>query len=163
VKRRKLKAYLSGGMEYARNEGADWRQEIERWLGTELGHSVFNPSVESAKFRAKRLNGENFRALKNGDIERYVGVVRLLIDKDLKEISRRSDYLICLWDQRARKGAGTVGELTMARSLRIPVFMVTRVRPQNIPGWILGCTSRRFRTFTELKKYLLKRYHESQD
>ena len=145
-------------MEYARNEGADWRGEIEAWLRAELGHSAFNPSVESAKFRARRLDGQDFRALKNGDMEKFVRIVRMLIDRDLKAIAKRSTYLICLWDRRAQKGAGTIGELTMARSLRIPVYMVTRIDDRNIPGWILGCTTRRFRSFSGLKKFLLTTY-----
>jgi hypothetical protein len=146
-------------MEYAHNEGADWRLEIQAWLHQELGHSVFNPAVESAKFRARRLHGEDFRALKHENPEKFTRLVRLLIDKDLGAIARGTDYLICLWDQHARKGAGTIGELTMARSRRIPVYLVTRTSPKNIPGWIMGCTTRRFRTFSELKKFLIRKYH----
>ena len=145
-------------MEYARNEGADWRHEIQNWLKRELGHWAFNPAVESAKLRARQLRGGNFRALKRGDPESFVRIVRLAIDKDLGAIARRTDYLICLWDHRARKGAGTVGELTMARSQRIPVYMVTRIDDRNIPGWILGCTTRRFRTFSDLKRFLVRSY-----
>jgi len=158
VKRKKLNAYLSGGMEYAQNEGADWRRDLQHWLKTELGHTAFNPALESARFRARRLKTEDFRALKSDDVQRYTRLVRILIDKDLGAITRRSDYVICLWDHRARKGAGTVGELTVARTLRKPVYMVTRISPQNIPGWILGCTSHRFRTFNELKAFLSRKY-----
>ena len=159
MKPKRLIAYLSGGMEYARNEGADWRNQIQDWLKQELGHSAFNPVLVSARVRARRLKGEDFRVLKSRDPKKFIRVVRLMIDKDLGAIARRSDYLICLWDHRARKGAGTVGELTIARSLRIPVYMVTRIDPENIPAWILGCTTRRFRTFTELKQFLARTYH----
>lgn len=145
-------------MEYAANEGADWRSEIQEWLARELDHRAFNPSVESAKFRARRLDGQDFRSLKHGDLNAFIRIVRLLIDRDLSAIANRSAYLICLWDRRAQKGAGTIGELTMARSLRIPVYMVTRIEDRNIPGWILGCSTRRFRTFTALKEFLLSKY-----
>jgi len=148
-------------MEYAHNEGAGWRIEIQGWLDEELGHRAFNPSVESAKFRARRLNGQDFRALKSGNLDKFVRIVRLLIDRDLEAIAKRSTYLICLWDRRAQKGAGTIGELTMARSLRIPVYMVTRIEDRNIPAWILGCTTRRFRSFSGLKRFLLTTYKES--
>ena len=147
-------------MEYAHHEGADWRIEIQRWLDEELAHRAFNPSLESARFRARRLKGQNFRALKNGNLLKFIRIVRLLIDRDLKAIAKRSAYLICLWDRRAQRGAGTIGELTMARSLRIPVYMVTRVQDRNIPGWILGCTTRRFRSFTGLKSFLLTKYKQ---
>ena len=41
------RAYLSGGMEYATDEGRDWRSEMQSWLEGELGCTVFNPNVES--------------------------------------------------------------------------------------------------------------------
>jgi hypothetical protein len=31
MKHKKLRAYLSGGMEYAKDEGADWRAETQDW------------------------------------------------------------------------------------------------------------------------------------
>ena len=42
-------AYLSGGMENANNDGADWRREITVWLRDNLGHSVVDPVIESNK------------------------------------------------------------------------------------------------------------------
>ena len=42
-----MKAYLSGAMEFAKNEGANWREEMTLWLDENLAHSVYNPVVES--------------------------------------------------------------------------------------------------------------------
>ena len=42
-------AYLSGGMENAVNEGADWRIDISNWLKENLDHNVIDPVVESQK------------------------------------------------------------------------------------------------------------------
>jgi len=42
-----MKAYLSGAMEFAKNEGANWRKEMTLWLDKKLAHSVYNPVVES--------------------------------------------------------------------------------------------------------------------
>ena len=36
-------AYLSGPIENAENDGADWRISITDWLKHNVGHSVFNP------------------------------------------------------------------------------------------------------------------------
>ena len=41
------RAYLSGGMEYAADEGRDWRSKMQTWLERELGCTVFTPNVES--------------------------------------------------------------------------------------------------------------------
>lgn len=155
---KRIRTYLSGGMEYARDEGMDWRRVMERWIVRELRHSVFNPNIESEKFLKRHLPRVNFRELKLSNIERFQSVVRKIVRLDSEEIARRSDYVICYWDKSAQLGAGTKGELTIARFFDKPVFMVTRIRHEKIPGWILGCTSQIFVSFDELKVYLRKNY-----
>lgn len=144
---------MSGGMEYAQYEGADWRSEIEEWIRSTLRHTVFNPNKESAKFLRKHVKGD-FRRLKTDDTDRFSKIVARIVDLDSKEIATRSDYVVCYWDRSAQRGAGTKGEVTIARLYGKPVYMVTEVRPENIPGWILGCTTKRFGTFLELKEFL---------
>ena len=41
--------YLSGGMEYADNEGRDWRYTLQEWIESELGWTVFNPFLAWTK------------------------------------------------------------------------------------------------------------------
>ena len=53
-------AYLSGGMENAKDEGADWRNDITIWLKDNLGHSVINPVLESQKM-VKEHNAQAYR------------------------------------------------------------------------------------------------------
>ena len=52
------------------------------------------------------------------------------------------------------RGAGTKGELTMARYFGKPVYMVTAIPLQDIPGWVLGCTDRIFPSFEALQQFL---------
>lgn len=158
MRRKKLRAYLSGGMEYARNEGADWRYKLEDWIVNTIGHAVFNPNRESEKYLLRKHPGVDIRKLKNGDINRFTSIVRGLVDLDSKEIANHSDYVICYWDRSAAKGAGTKGELTIAKFFNKPVYMVTRIKRENIAGWVLGCTTEIFRSFDELKKFLMKKY-----
>lgn len=158
MKRKRLRVYLSGGMEYARGEGADWRNEIDDWVRSTLGHSVFNPNKESAKYLMKRLRNDDFRKLKVENLPRFTSLVRGIVDLDSKEIAERTDYVICYWDRSAQRGAGTKGELTIARLCRKPVYMVTEMKPDNIPGWVLGCATRMFPSFDVLKSFLTKRY-----
>lgn len=149
-----MRAYLSGGMEYADGEGLQWRTELEQWLEAELGHEVFNPNVESDRFFQANYPSIDFRRLKNEDIQKYSEIARGLVDLDCEEIAQRTDYLICYWDNGAAKGAGTKGEVTMAKYFGKPVYLVTSIDLQDIPGWILGCTTEIFPSFDELKKFL---------
>ena len=141
-------------MEYARREGADWRMELQSWIEEKLGHSVFNPNDKSKQFLRKHLPGENFRKLKSTNTERFTRIVRRIVSIDSREIAQRSDYLICYWDRSAQRGAGTKGELTLAKYFGKPVYMVTRMNLKNIPGWVLGCTTKIFPSFSDLKKFL---------
>ena len=153
-----LRVYLSGGMEFAKGEGADWRRVMEDWVHNNLGHSSYNPNTESDEYLAKRCPSKRFRDLKNENIEEYTEIVRDLIDRDCSEIAERSDYVICNWDESAQRGAGTKGELTMARYVGKPVYMVTQMKLQDIPGWVLGCSTKTFQTFEELQDFLREHF-----
>lgn len=155
---KRLRTYLSGGMEYAKNEGVNWRKEMESWITTELGHSVFNPNSESEKYLKKKLPRGSLRSLKFSDIDRFQTIVQGIVKLDSQEIALRSDYIVCYWDASAQRGAGTKGELSLARYFNKPVYIVTHMHAENIPGWILGCSSRIFPSFDELKAYLMGRY-----
>jgi hypothetical protein len=141
-------------MEYAANEGRDWREMMQQFCEVELGWSVFNPNRESERFFATRLPGIDFRAMKSRDPERFREIASALVDIDTKEIAERSDAVLCYWDEGAARGAGTKGELTVARFFRKPVYLVTEASVQDIPGWVLGCTTRIFGSFADLKTFL---------
>lgn len=152
---RNRRVYLSGGMEYAENEGRDWRSLMQEWLETALSCSVFNPNAESQQFFAAHAPDVDFRRLKSSEPERFQELVSHLVDIDSHEIAEHSDYVICLWDEGAARGAGTKGELTMARFFGKPVYLVTAIPFAEIPGWILGCTTKIFPDFDALKEHLL--------
>jgi len=158
VKSKKLRAYLSGGMEYAKNEGVDWRKELQAWIESNLGHSVFNPNEQSKIFLSRTLPKGNFRKLKSSDIKRYKKIVAKIVEFDSREIAQKSDYVVCYWDRSAQLGAGTKGELTIAKFFGKPVYMVTKMKHSNIPGWVLGCTTKIFSSFSSLTKFLKRNY-----
>ncbi len=158
MKRRNIRAYLSGGMEHAPAEGSAWRNEMEAWLKNALGHEAFNPSTESRKLQRRWLSRGDFRTLRHTDNDRYMKYVRKIIQRDLRVVEDRSDYLVCLWDRRAHRGGGTVGEITTAYRNGIPVYLVTRIRRSNIPSWVLGCSTEIFSSFAQLKNFLVHQY-----
>jgi hypothetical protein len=141
-------------MEYATNEGRDWRSELHEWFERELHCEVFNPNHESEKYFLSCYPGSNIRELKFTNISLYRKIISELVDIDCREIATASDFLVCYWDESAMRGAGTKGELTMAKYFGKPVYMVTSMPQQEIPGWVLGCTTRVFTTFLELKAFL---------
>jgi predicted transcriptional regulator len=141
-------------MEYAPDEGKGWRRNLQQWLESRFGCVVFNPNVESEKALRRLGAGSNFREMKHTDPQRYREIVARLVDLDCHEIAERSDIVLCYWDESAMKGAGTKGELTIARYSAKAVFMVTEVPLSDIPGWVLGCTTRVFESFDQLKAFL---------
>lgn len=155
-----MRVYLSGGMEYANAEGIHWRKELQDWIEANLKHSCFNPNEESDIFFNKNYPSVDFRQLKGSDIELYQEIATKLVEIDTHEISNRTDYLICYWDEGAAKGAGTKGEITMAKFFNKPVYLVTDFNLKDIPGWILGCTTKIFKDFEDLKNFLSDYYSE---
>lgn len=155
-----VRVYLSGGMEHARNFGAGWRWRLQKWVEEELGHAVFNPAAVSEKYLRRYYPGVSQKRLKRTDLKRFQRLVSTLMQLDCREIALRTDYVICLWDESAQKGAGTKGELTMAKYFGKPVYLVTTMGPSDIPGWILACTTKLFDDFDELKAFLKSRYRK---
>lgn len=149
-----MRIYLSGGMEYADNEGRDWRSMMHRWLEHELSCEVFNPNTESERYFKSKAPEVDIRSLKAEDVERYRAIIAQLVELDCREIAERSDIVICYWDEAAMRGAGTKGELTIARYFGKPVYMVTSLPQTEIPGWVLACTDRIFPAFDDLKAFL---------
>ena len=151
-----MRYYLSGGMEYSDDEGRDWRSMIQEWIEGELGGSVFNPNIESDRLFATKFGGVNFRQLKKEDPHRYKEIASEIVALDCDEIAYRSDIVICFWDESAQRGAGTKGELTMAKYFKKPVFMVTSMPIEEIPGWVIGCVTMILADFESLKEVLRK-------
>tara|TARA_B100001121_G_scaffold33470_1_gene28143 strand:- start:406 stop:882 length:477 start_codon:yes stop_codon:yes gene_type:complete len=150
-------AYLSGAMEFADDEGASWRNEITIWLKETINHQSINPVIESAKI-VKENNAENYRSWKVADANKYARFIQLCIKNDLEIVREKADYLICLWDENVIKGAGTHAEITFAYDLKKPVYLINKLSPKDLSGWIMACSSEIFSNFDDLKDFLIKKY-----
>ena len=84
-----MRAYLSGAMEFAKNEGANWREEMTLWLDEKLAHSVYNPVVESQSIM-KEYGAENYREWKNSDSKKYANFIRVCVDRDIRAVRNLS-------------------------------------------------------------------------
>ncbi len=133
---------------------------MQQWLESTLQHSVFNPNLESEKFFQAHYPDVDFRKLKKTNISEYQSIVRRLVEIDCEEIASKSDYVICYWDEGAVRGAGTKGELTVARYFGKDVYLVSTYPPEDIPGWVLGCVTEVFSSFDELRDFLSKLHRQ---
>ena len=152
-----MKAYLSGPIENAENDGASWRQDMTLWLKDNLNHEVFNPVLET-KSIIGNLNSGNFRAMKKTDPIKYKNIIREIIKLDLEAVINDSDYLIVKWDKSVLKGGGTHGEVTMAYWIKKPVFIVNSIPIDDMSSWIFSCSDFIFNDFKSLKKKLTQLY-----
>ena len=150
-------AYLSGPIENAHNDGADWRNDITQWLKQNLNHQVFNPVTET-KSITKELNTDDFRLMKTTNPEEYKKIIRKIIQVDLDAVVQGSDYLIVNWDKSVFKGGGTHGEITMAYWFKKPVYMVNTLPIEDVSSWIFSCTDFMCSSFDDLKTELKKKY-----
>lgn len=130
-------------MEYSPDQGRGWRQEVSLLLKERLGHEVFNPNEEINQI----LSDEeelHFREWKENDEEKFKTIMNRIIDRDLRHLTEKSDYVICKWDEYAVKGGGTHGEITVAYYHKIPVFLLSEMPRNRISSWILGCSENIF-------------------
>jgi hypothetical protein len=136
-----MHVYLSGGMEYADDGGKGWREEMQQWMENEFGATVFNPPRESEQYLRLHHPGVDPRVLKATDPDAFRSMIRPIIERDCREIAEKADLVVCMWDHSAMRGAGTQGELTIARYFGKPVFLLSAGDPETLPAWIVGCTS----------------------
>jgi len=73
-----LKAYLSGGMENAKDLGAFWRQDFSIWLANKLNHKVFNP-VEIQKQTLSEFEIKNFRGWIKKDPKKFKQIIHKMV------------------------------------------------------------------------------------
>jgi len=152
-----MKAYLSGPIENAENDGASWRHDMTLWLKNNLNHKVFNPVIET-KSIIGNINSSNFRAMKKTDPIKYKNIIREIIKLDLEAVINDSDYLIVKWDKSVLKGGGTHGEVTMAYWIKKPVFIVNSIPIDDMSSWIFSCSDFIFNDFKSLKEKLTQLY-----
>ena len=152
-----MKAYLSGPIENAENDGASWRQDMTLWLKDNLNHEVFNPVLETKNIIG-HINPSIFRSMKKTDPIEYKNIIREINKLDLEALINDSDYLIVKWDKSVLKGGGTHGEVTMAYWIKKPIFIVNSLPIDDMSSWIFSCSDFIFNDFKSLKKKLTQLY-----
>jgi hypothetical protein len=145
-----MRIYLSGAIEYSPDFGRQWRAELTPFLH-ELGHEVYDPALDEHK-NLEEDEVRGFREWKRTDLERFQRAVRKIIAYDLDWIERKTDAVVCYWDEHCSKGAGTQAELTFAYRMGLPVHLIAAMPIHSISGWILGCSTHIYRSVAEFEE-----------
>lgn len=152
-----MKFYLSGGMEYKENLGANWRD----WITEELEkrrHDAINPvklEIVEEEFEHDVPIQIRLTKLKNeGKLDEVRRLVRkVLFRKDMFGI-QLADAIIVLYDESTRKGAGTLSEAWEAFREGRPVYLVTDFPIEEVPTWLIGETTQIFYNMEDLLEYV---------
>lgn len=160
---KKLKIYLAGAMECAKDLGAGWRDKISKYLNDKYKVDIYNP----VEFEPQQLEGLRPSRLPESFISRDGKTVkpkhwhemklaprdschyrrnkkygRRIIHYDMRTVAKM-DYLIVYWTKATADGAGTHSECTEAFLNNIPVYMVVE-KGINPPGWAEWTTTEVF-------------------
>jgi hypothetical protein len=146
-------------MEYAPDGGRQWRQPMRLWIQQSLNHQVYDPSEEAQRILSKE-ELRNLPRWKTTEEKRFRNLMRFIINHDLDVMANQADYVVCYWDEAAARGGGTQAELTAAFRKGIPVYIVAEWPPDQMSGWVLGCSDKIFSTFDKLKLFLAATYRK---
>jgi hypothetical protein len=145
--------YLSGGMEFAVDLGAEWRNKCGTRL-TQLGYHPLDITKLDQEYTAN--HGDIFRSVCDTDpLQRKINIRKHFVDTDLQLIERDSDALIVLLDESVRKGSGTISECQFAYLHDIPIFIVNALpTTERVSGWLFALSTKMFDSFEDLYDYL---------
>lgn len=148
--------YLSGGMQFAKDLGSEWRTATSIKL-TQMGY--FPLDITELDKQYQKQYGDLFKyqgSEELSDMQRKAHLRKHFIHADTELIVNNSDALIVYYDESARRGAGTISECQIAYMYDIPVFLVSAWEDwkNEVPGWLFGLTTKLFTNFNDLYSYL---------
>ena len=148
--------YLSGGMQMKKGLGATWRRNAAEKLKT-LGYFPLDITELDRAYAA--AHGDLFYAYNSEFTAEQIlqfksNIRKHFIYTDLELVDKDSDAVIVLWDEAAQLGGGTHNEISHAYEHDVPIFMVTTVPMETVPGWILSQVTKIFTKWDSLYSYL---------
>jgi len=149
--------YLSGGMEYAKDLGGQWRGTLGPLL-KELGYYPLDITKLDKSYTEKHgvVKYNDFGQGIEGEMLRKANIRKHFIETDLNLIKYETDALIVYYDESVRRGAGTISECQYAYLLDIPVFIMSAYQNwhSEVPGWLHGLSTKIFTNWDNLLGYL---------
>lgn len=146
--------YLSGGMQFAENLGAGWREICSAKL---KDMKYFPLDITELDVEYNHRHGKLY-VPKSGENPLFykANIRKHFVTTDLNLIKNDSDALIVFYDESARRGAGTVSEAQYAYNLNLPIFLVCDYPDihNDVSGWLLSLSTKYFTNFDDLYEYL---------
>lgn len=135
--RNNLSVYLSGGQDFAKDNGVGWRAKVSPQL-FRLGFDIINPVYETSYIWDQY--GVNRPQLREQNPDLYSKCTATQVDVDLADVVRCSAVLVC-WNEASALGSGTKGEVTLARYIRKPIYCVFQdgLSMKDLSTWMVGC------------------------
>lgn len=146
--------YLSGGMQFAKDLGAGWREVCGGKL-KKMGY--FPLDITALDVAYSKEHGEMYMPERVEEHLSFKSNIRKhFIQTDLSLIRNMSDATIVFYDESVRLGAGTTSECQFAYNLGQPLFLVSDYPDMHkeVPGWLQGLTTAMFPSFDALHAYM---------
>ncbi len=149
-----MKFYLSGGMEYKKNRGEDWRSWITKEL-EKMRHEAVDPiKLESFDENGEPIQYKLTKLKSEGKLDEVREITRRsLFRKDMFAI-QISEAIVVYYDESVQKGAGTLSESWESFREGRPVYLVTDFDIEDIPTWLIGETTEIFPDFDKFLEYI---------
>ena len=150
-----LTCYLSGPIDFAKNRGSDWRENITPFL-EQMGVKVFNPLAHcfegACDIPTKRQLMK--KLLEEGKYEDLHQEMKELVHMDLRAVDL-SSFVICNYDSTVHM-CGTYEEIFHCNLQVKPVLLVHKKPRRELSSWMYGRfpPSHFFDTWASLKAYL---------
>lgn len=137
----KVSVYLCGPMDYAKDAGRGWRNEIIPEL-VKLGmHEdlIFNPCKKPLSHLGTSLSAEQelvskFR--KKKDWKGLSGIMRQIMHVDLRLVDKADVLIVNLTD--SDKTTGTIHEIVVASLAHKPIYIIDERGKEHVSGWLYG-------------------------
>lgn len=152
--------YLSGGMQFATDLGAGWREVCSKQLKS-MGYYPLDIceldrayAVAHGELLYKKTTMRTVETAEE-ELQTKSNIRKHFVHADLELIENDSDAVVVLYDEAARRGAGTISECQHAYNRDIPVFLVSYYEDwkKEVPGWLQALATRSFRSFEALYEY----------
>ena len=146
--------YLSGGIEKAKNGGADWRKTLSIQLKQQ---GYFPLDISELDEAYTKEHGKLYKDVSETEaLLRKANIRKHFVHTDLELIKRDTDAIILYYDESVRLGAGTISEAQVAYLHDIPVFIVSYWEnwEEELPGWLYAVSTKVFTSFDDCMQYM---------
>jgi len=145
--------YLSGGMQFAKDLGSEWRVVASERLKVSGFWPIDITQLEKDYRERCNFNITEVLSEATSNAQLKANVRRHFIHADLKIIEEQTDAVLLYYDESVQKGAGTLGEAQYTYNLGKPLFVV-RDASLKLPFWLEAMTTRSTSSFEEMFQYL---------